>query len=101
MFVVQHISKFLPENGKQIIMTHKEEVLSSNAIALRDVIAPCNHEEADQRMMLHAKHASLLGHSSISIRTVDTDVVVEAASHFTSMGLNQLFIEFGTGKNFR
>lgn len=41
-------------------------------------LAPCNHEEADTRMMVHAADAVKSGHRTILILTVDTDVVVLA-----------------------
>ena len=41
-------------------------------------LAPCNHEEADTRIFVHARHASLNGMKKILIRTVDTDVVILA-----------------------
>ena len=37
---------------------------------------PCNHEEADSRMMLHVAHAARHGNQRILVCTVDTDVVV-------------------------
>ena len=40
-------------------------------------MAPCNHEEADSRITLHAADAA---HKKILIRTVDTDVVVLAVA---------------------
>ena len=43
-------------------------------------LTPCNHEEADSRMLLHASHAAQHGHHAILIRTVDIDVVVLACS---------------------
>jgi len=43
-------------------------------------LTPCNHEEADSRMLLHASHAAQHGPHAILIRTVDTDVVVLAVS---------------------
>ena len=41
-------------------------------------LAPCNHEEADTSIKLHAAAAMKCGHHKILIRTVDTDVVVLA-----------------------
>ena len=41
-------------------------------------IAPCNHEEADTRMMVHVNDAVMQGFNKILIRTVDTDVVVRS-----------------------
>ena len=41
-------------------------------------MASYNHEEADTRMFVHAKHASMNDMSKILIRTVDSDVVLLA-----------------------
>jgi hypothetical protein len=41
-------------------------------------ISPCDHEEADTRVILHAAQAYHHNHQTIMIRTVDTDVVVSA-----------------------
>ena len=35
------------------------------------------------------------------IRTVDTDVVVIAVAKFLQIGLEELWVAFGTGKNYR
>ena len=59
----------------------------------------CTIEEADGRLLLHAKHAVESGHSNISIRPVDSDVVVIAVYAFSQMGpISGLWIEFGVGK---
>ena len=42
------------------------------------LLAPCNHEEADSRMVLHVAHAAQHDHHQILVRTVDIDVVVLA-----------------------
>ena len=66
------------------------------------LLAPCNHEEADSRMLLHISHAATQGHHKILIRTIDTDVIVLAASmvHGLQSG-DKLWSAFGTGKSFR
>ena len=38
----------------------------------------CSHEEADTRLLFHAKHASIESDEPILIRSPDTDVVVLA-----------------------
>ena len=43
-------------------------------------ISPCNHEEADSRIMLHIADAAERGFSNILVRTVDTDVVLFAVA---------------------
>ena len=60
--------------------------------------------EADTRGFVHLKQAVSLGFTEASIKTVDTDFVVIALSKFEDLakeGLEKLYIEFGTGKNFR
>lgn len=58
----------------QIISTHNEDVLCKLP---RDVtnLAPCSHEEADTRIMLHMFDTVKEGYCKIQIRTVDTDVL--------------------------
>ena len=55
------ISLQLPE-GKQFFATYGENVLTSEDGADTSALAPCKHEEADSRMMIHALDASLHGH---------------------------------------
>lgn len=61
----------------------------------------CNHEEADTRIMVHALHAAKNGHSNILIRTIDTDVLVLAASQHYEIPAEKTWIAFGIGKDFR
>ena len=85
---------------KIIVSTLDSSVLSKHPIDF-SLVSPSDHEEADTRMLLHAKEASNSGMKKISIRTVDTDVVVIATGMFTKLELDELWISFGTGKNFR
>ena len=62
--------------GKQLVITNQDAVLSKPPLLDTTILAPCTQEEADSRMMLHAALAAHAGHSKITIRTVDTDVVV-------------------------
>ena len=66
-----------------------------------DSIAPCTHEEADTRLLLHCMHASHSGCKRVAIRTVDTDVVVIATYCFDKLQVEELWIHFGVGKNVR
>ena len=67
---------------KQVISTCHTGVLCTHS---RDVsgLAPCTHEEA------------------VSIRTVETDVVVLAVASAQRFNITELWIAFGAGKNFR
>ena len=51
-----------------------------------DSLAPCRHEEADTRLLIHALDAAANGHHRILIKNKDKDVVIIAIS---SAGLLQ------------
>ena len=56
-------------------------------------------EEADERIFVHLKYVSR-EHTSIIIKTVDSDVVLIAIVNFHQLvPLNELWIEFGAGKS--
>ena len=81
--------------------------------AARDVLHPgtslsgvsCGGmEEADGRIILHLQDAVSNGHKTAVIRTVDTDVLVLAISHFFQLknaGLTELWVTFGVGDKTR
>ena len=52
-------------------------------------------------MFLHVAHAAKHGHQKVSIRTVDTDVVVLAVAQIQNLQISELWIEFGIGKHYR
>ena len=87
-----------------VVATDRTEVVTSgnhNGLNLR----PCNHEEADTRILLHVRDAASCGHRKIAIRTVDTDVVVIALSFFInwvlmSFGLNLVSEKISAGCQF-
>lgn len=89
----------VPE-GKETYSTHGKGVLSSSNRVDMGVLAPCTHEEADTRLMVHALDASSRGHRWIKIRSNDTDVVVLAGSVASALPADEVWITFGTGKNF-
>ena len=88
------------DSSKQIISTHRSEVLCNQS---RDLsrLSPCTHEEADTRIILHLEGAVKEGKMNVSIRTVDTDVVVLAVSSAKRLSNTEVWIAFGTGKSFR
>jgi len=101
-FLSEVIATSLFNQDKELIITHDEKVLTHPPQESIDLLAPCTHEEADTRMMLHVAHASQNGHSKIMIRTVDTDVVVLAVSVANTLPeQSELWLAFGTGKHFR
>ena len=52
--------------------------LSPNMSAQTVPELACDHEEADTRMLLHARHMGQAGHTNIIIHTPDTDVFLIA-----------------------
>ena len=62
---------------------------------------PCTQEEADTRMLLHVEDVVKQGYTNVSIRTVDTDVIVLAVAAAERLSIDELWVAFGTGKSFR
>ena len=85
--------------GKEVYSTHGSSVLTSNNRTEMSNLAPCTHEEADTRLMIHALDASLRGHRRIKIRTNDTDVIVLALSVVSTLSVDEFWITYGAGKN--
>ena len=107
----QELFKYLAEcvtsinAEKQVISTHGKQVLSIMPISHDHIgrLAPCNHEEADNRMLLHAADAVQCGFMEILLRTVDTDILilaiafVEKLQEFQGNQTIELWVGFGTG----
>ena len=64
-------------------------------------LCPCNHEEFDIRVTLHAANAASQGYKNILIIANDTDVIVLAISFFSEIGAEKLWVSFGMGKKLR
>ena len=88
------------KSDKQVISTLHLEVLCNLP---KDIsrLAPCTHEEADTRIILHLEDAVKEGNTKVSIRTVDTDVVVLAVTSAQRLKNAEIWIAFGVGKSFR
>ena len=86
--------------SKELITTKGQSVICNKP---RDLsrLCPCNHEEADTRVILHSLDAFENGFNEITIRTVDTDVVAVAIAAFQKMEHLKFWIAFGAGKNLR
>ena len=83
------------------IFTLLDGVVSSRDGQNTDGLQTCSHEE-DTRMLLHIKDTMNSGFKSVMIRTVDTYVVVLAVAHSHSLpNVEQRWITFGTGKDYK
>ena len=97
---------------KPIVSTLLEDVHFRQGRS-KEGLAPCSHEEADTRIMVHVADADtrIMVHvadavkevDTITIRTVDSDVVVLAIYAYAQLAtsLTALWVGFGTGKNYR
>ena len=68
---------------------------------MKKALLPANHKEADTRLMLHVQDAVKQGYTKISICTVHTDMVFLAVTAAQQLNISDLWVAFGTGKNFR
>ena len=83
-----------------VVMTKGEDVLSNHGIERRN-IEPCAKEEADDRMFLHAMAISRAGHTKLCIISPDNDVVIIALYAFWHLDVDELWVEYGVGKDRR
>ena len=88
------------QTNKRIIVTKDADIVCNSDIN-KNILAPCNHEKADTRMFVHAKHASSTGSRTLTIVSSDTDVVVLAIAEYADWNINALWLAFGNGNNFR
>ena len=83
-----------------IISTKSEGAVNNKNLPL-NAIQPCTQEETDTHIFSHVNDIANHGHRRITIITVDTDVVVIALHIFFAIDVDELWIEFCTGKNKR
>ena len=98
-YLAQEVTSQMKNEQKTMVFTTGERVLS---VPDRDssTLHPCNQEEADSRIFLHADDAVEAGSSSIIIRTNDTDVVVLAVVYAAKTKV-QVYVSMGTSENNR
>lgn len=99
-FLSEHSVRISIPETKCIVATLGQDVLSSQ-ITDFNMLAPCTHEEADTRLLLHAFDAANAGYKKVVIRSVDTDVLVLAVSVWHQFQCDELWLAFGSGKHFR
>ena len=80
-----------------VVVTRIESVISNHEIE-NGHLESCLKEEADNRMFLHAKEVSRLGFKRLVV-SVDIDVIIIALYSFWFLDFEELWIEFGCGKN--
>ena len=81
--------------GKSCVSITKQHQSESPIIQKIESLR-CDNEESDTRLILHAKHASDQGYSSVVVRTPDTDVIVILAC-LEQRIMCELYVETGVG----
>ena len=87
-------------DNQQLVFTCSDTVVTNpNSEMIKEYLSPCDHEEADTRMILHLHQ--ILGEtaSSVTLRTVDTDVIVLAIAASAQYEDKNIYIQFGVGDN--
>lgn len=100
-FLATKVSELCTTNV--IYVTREDSVVCNQPVNLEG-LSKCNHEEADTRLFVHARHAAAEGRKSIMIKANDTDVLVIGVNvlpDLINIGLQSLWIEFGQGKSLR
>ena len=88
-------SQVTPSNTKQLVVTCRDMVITNAiSVGLEEILSPCDHEEADTRMILHASNI-LEDMSSVTLRTVDTDVLVLAVALSNMNPTKKIWVSFG------
>ena len=98
-FLAEELTPLTYPEGRQLYATSKENVLSNGSLPMED----CDHEDADSRMLLHAKHAISQGMNKVRILSNDTDVVIIGLGVYhrlrASFHFEDIIIEFGLKKD--
>ena len=63
------------------------------------MISPFDHEEADTRGPLHARHMKIHGINSIIMRTCDTDQLALAIAAQSFLQFDEFWLSFGVGRS--
>ena len=84
-----------------LICAFNDTCFSNNPDIDLTSMVPCNLEEADTRVFLHATNMAENGHQRVVIRTVDTDVLVITISTFDKLEsfVEELWLDFRAEKN--
>ena len=90
--------------GKVVMSTLDEDVLWSPLLDVDESeypLRPCNLEEFDTRVMLHAANAVSHGYKRILIIVNDTDIIVLGISFFSDIGADKPWVSFGIENKLR
>ena len=102
-----NLNSFLAQNliqhdfGETIIFVSvNNDVLCNNDIVYTHLNQACRQEEPDTKVIVHVSNCLNHGFRSISVKTVDTDVVTLVLAHLSVLPYpNEIEVDFGFCKN--
>ncbi|KAJ8034477.1 hypothetical protein HOLleu_21334 [Holothuria leucospilota] len=105
MAVKEEIGQEKLKEGEELVIgggftNHNQAVSVTNGVVIRIEALQSDHEEADTRLLLHAKHASQ-DHKRIVVQSPDTDVAVLCASLFSDLNCQELWFRTGVKDKLR
>ena len=98
--IADNLIDLFKNHQKTLIVTKNELALCNQEKDISNLM-PCCKEEADDRIFVHAKEQSRMGFKKLLIVTVDCDIVVIALNAYWDLDINELWVEFGKGKDRR
>ena len=87
--------------NEQLILSSGDSVVCVPEREATSSLSPCNHEEADSRLMVRLADAVSEGCEKFMIRTVDSDVVVVGVAAVPTLHPSELLVSYATGKDHR
>ena len=99
-FLSQH-SLSLTEENSTMLYAYGNVWQSNETTVDVQFLSPCNHEEGDACVFLHVKDMARNSYKKLSIRTVDTHVLILVISFFHELkvDVDEPWVDFGGGKN--
>ena len=90
-FLAQHVTYLTVDEGKIVYATSAQDVLRSTCHAKLSNLTTCSQEEADTRLILREANAVAEGNRRVSVRIVDPDALVLAATFFSQMKPDEMW----------
>ena len=81
-----------------VICTKDDKVLANSQIT-KSNLEPCNHENVNTRLSVHAQYAALTNMQKVMIIRSDTGIVVFALCIFWALKIVQRWIKYSCGDN--
>ena len=99
-FLADDIGKETPPDGKELVSTFDTSVTFTRGNKDTTKLESCIHEEADTSIVTPVADCVAQGYRKVTIRTVDTDVVVLVVSVVIPLDISKLPNTFDTWKTF-